>query len=147
MNVFIDTEFTDFDGALISMALVDTHGREFYRELHDVNWARAHPWVWANVIPKLTGPSIQVSMRGLTRDLKAWLFYYDEINLIADWPDDFKYFCQALITGPGQMIHVPRLTMTLERDLTPESANPHHALADARALRDAYARAETNLCV
>ena len=60
--------------------------------------------------------------------------------IVADWPEDIAQFCNLLMTGPGEMVPVPRLTF----DLVPlsgfstaaNSAVPHNALHDARALKD-----------
>ena len=62
-----------------------------------------------------------------------------DLVIIADWPDDIRYFCQAIITAPGQMVNIPRLTFELARvDAYPSQlagAVQHNALWDARALR------------
>lgn len=59
-------------------------------------------------------------------------------TLFADWPDDIRYFCQALITAPGEMVNIPRLTFHIVRvdayPTTLEGAVQHNALWDARAL-------------
>jgi hypothetical protein len=61
-----------------------------------------------------------------------------EPTIIADWPDDFKYFSELLITGPGTMINIPTITFKLMRvDAYPNDlvhCVQHHALCDAYAL-------------
>ena len=50
MRLWIDTEYNGFRGALISMALVDEEGREWYEVL---KCRSPSPWVAKHVMPKL----------------------------------------------------------------------------------------------
>lgn len=130
MNLYIDTEFNEFGGALISMALVSECGREFYEVLP---CAEPGEWVAENVMPilgKAPIPGHQFQAR-----LQAYLGQFDSIHVVADWPEDIQHFCFALITGPGMRLNTPALTMEIRRDLDADSALPHNALADARAIR------------
>ncbi|ODS67302.1 MAG: hypothetical protein ABS37_00370 [Acidovorax sp. SCN 65-108] len=130
MNIYIDTEFNDFGGELISLAMVDENGREFYAVL---NCQNPTPWVAENVIPVL-GQRF-ASLRMLQTRMEAWLAEYDSVHLIANWPEDIAHFCRALITGPGMRMDTPPLTLEVRRDLSSEaSAIPHNALEDARAI-------------
>lgn len=130
MKIWIDTEFNEFRGALISMALIDEDGLEFYCS---VGCDNPGAWVAQHVIPII---GIEpVSMAELQRDLQQWLAEYEAIHLIADWPEDIEHFCRALITGPGTRIDTPRMTMEIDRDICAPSALPHNALADVRGIR------------
>ena len=130
MNIYIDTEFNDFGGELISLAMVDENGREFYAVL---NCQNPTPWVAENVIPVL-GQRF-ASLRMLQTRMEAWLAEYDSVHIVADWPEDIAHFCRALITGPGMRMDTPPLTLEVRRDLSSEaSAIPHNALEDARAI-------------
>jgi hypothetical protein len=130
MNIYIDTEFNDFGGELISLGMVDEDGREFYGVLH---CPRPTAWVAANVMPVLGQP--YASLRMLQTRMEVWLSVYPSIHVVADWPEDIAHFCRALITGPGMRIDTPPLTMQVRRDLSSElSATPHNALEDARAI-------------
>jgi hypothetical protein len=133
MRLWIDTEFNEYKGDLISLALVDENGREFYEVLPCLN---PGSWVASNVMPILNKQPI--SLQELQRRLQNWLMHYDSINVIADWPEDIQHFCEALITGPGLRINTPSLTMTVRRDLDGKSQLPHNALADAKANRLAH---------
>lgn len=139
MKIYIDCEFNGYRGQLISMALVDANGREWYCILRLGDYTTINPWVMDNVIPRRfdSSPSRYfISVEEAQRDLELWLKEYDAIHVIADWPDDIKYFCEFLITGPGTRIDTPPLTMEIRRDLdSDESEVPHNALADARAIR------------
>lgn len=133
MKIWIDTEFNEFRGALISLALVDEVGREFYEVL---DCKKPGPWVAANVIPILGQAPIPLEL--LQQRLQAWLSLYPWVHVIADWPEDIEHFCRTLITGPGLRINTPPLLMEVRRDLDAVSQLPHNALADAKANRLAY---------
>lgn len=133
MRIWIDTEFNEFKGALISMALVAEDGREFYESLGCKN---PGPWVAVNVMPIIGKPPIL--LRDLQWRLAHFLSAYETIHVVADWPEDIAHFCNALITGPGFRINTPPMTLEIRRDLDAVSAIPHNALADARAMRDVH---------
>jgi hypothetical protein len=133
MKLFIDCEFNEFKGELISMALVDEQGIFFYEVLPCPN---PGAWVAEHVIPILEKKPIRLEQ--LQFRLQAFLSHYDNVHLIADWPEDIKHFCDALITGPGMRINTPALTMEIRRDLDAVSHIPHNALADAFAIRAKY---------
>lgn len=136
MKIWIDTEFNGYKGGLISVALVDVEGRTFYEA---VECAFPRPWVLDNVIPVIGIPC--VTMELLQEKLEAWLESYTSVHLIADWPDDIRYFCDLLITGPGARIGTPHLTMEIRRDLDgAKSKIPHNALEDALAIKAEYLR-------
>lgn len=135
MKLFIDCEFNEFGGDLISMALVGEDGQEFYEVLNLENDEKYGSWVFANVVPWLNKDPIdkQVFQAKLWNFINQW----DEVHIIADWPDDIRYFCAALITGPGMCIGTPlNLTMQIDRTLSTETSEiPHNALEDARAIK------------
>jgi hypothetical protein len=135
MNIFIDCEFNGFGGDLISMALVAEDGQEFY-EVLNLSRDRAYEgWVAINVVPHLNKDPVSKDVF----QAKLWKFInqYKEVHLIADWPDDIKYFCMSLITGPGVCINTPpKLTMEINRELSSNSSVIlHNALEDARAIK------------
>ena len=144
MKIFIDCEYNGMNGQLLSMALVpiDKQFEPFYQE--HVIYEPITEWVSENVIPKLNQFTIGRDLRipcdrlQFQASLMMYLNQYDSLHLIADWPDDIKYFCDLLITGPGMRIDTPSLTMEIRRDLDCISTNPHHALADAITMRDYY---------
>lgn len=138
MNVFIDCEFNGFGGDLLSMALVAADGKEFYevRSLEkDQEYVR---WVADNVVSHLN--KAPVNREVFQSRLWQFINQYSEVHLIADWPDDIKYFCMELIVTPGVCINTPhKLTMEINRQLSStSSAIPHNALEDARAIQQNY---------
>ena len=143
MRYFMDTEFNGFGGALLSLALVPEDGEEFYVTLECAD--PLHPWVERNVVPYLDSVPFALSSPRVARidasnALAAYLALDPEPEIIVDWPDDIAHFCQLLMTGPGTMVAVPPLRFRLVafRSFSPaaNSAVPHNALHDARALRD-----------
>jgi len=128
MNLYIDCEWNGHGGELISMALVSGDGREWYEVL---GCASPVKWVADNVMPLLMKtPITRVQMQ---LSLAAFLASFDAVNIIADWPEDIERFCALLITGPGERIGTPPLTMEIIR-IDAESAIPHNALEDARGI-------------
>ena len=149
---FFDTEFIE-DGRtidLISIGIVCEDGREFYAEVAstEIPWARAAPWVLANVRPHLRdgrkwakadlGPAIVEFVTAGGDKPQFWAY-------VADY--DWVVFCQLF----GRMLDLPkgwpRFCMDLKQ-LTVEKGSPklpdqvgteHHALADARWNRDVFA--------
>ena len=145
VRYFLDTEFNGFGGALLSLALVPEDGQEFY-----VTLACSDPictWVERNVMPYLDSVPVgllspRLSRREAADALSAYLASDPAPELVADWPEDLTQFCSLLMTGPGLMVPVPPLTFRLMplQHFSPaaNSAVPHNALHDARALRDHY---------
>lgn len=137
MKLFLDTEFNGFNGKLMSMALVpeDTSKQEFYVEL-EMN-DQLEPWVKENVVPHmLLVPSTRNDFQNA---LANYLWDIGECTIVADWPDDIRYFCESLITGPGMCINIlNKIHFVLDTSIKYDSEVPHNALWDARAIRDSY---------
>jgi hypothetical protein len=137
MRLFLDTEFNGFQGKLISMALVPENDSvpEFYEELEIKD--QLEPWVRDNVVPHLF--LLPCSFSEFQSALANYLWTIGDCTIVADWPDDIRYFCESLITGPGMMLSlVHNLKFELDFGIEYESLVPHNALHDARAIRDFY---------
>ena len=133
MKFWIDTEFNEHKGELISMALVGEDGLEWYQVL-PMN-EKPGLWVAEHVMPVL-GKKAMASRFEAQMSLQSFLAPYESVHVVADWPEDIRYFCELLITAPGERINTPLLTMEIRRDIdTKDSLIPHNALEDARALR------------
>jgi len=131
-KIYIDTEFNGFQGELISMALVSVNGHEFYEVLECKD---PTPWVAEHVMPYLEKEP--VTMDVFQTKLMLFLHYHKQVTIVADWPDDIKYFCESLITGPGVAMNHPPISFELDRTLSSEDSKvPHNALHDARAIAD-----------
>lgn len=136
-RLFLDTEFNGFGGRLISMALVpeDPSIREFYKELEIKD--QLEPWVRDNVVPHLV--LAPCTHHQFQQALAQYLWEVGDCTIIADWPDDIKYFCESLITGPGQMIaFMHNVHFELDLGINYTSAVPHNALHDARGIKEFY---------
>ena len=133
LKIYLDTEFNEFKGDLISMALVAEDGAEFYEVLE---CEHTGAWVKENVMPVLNKEPVPDYI--FKMKLFGFLNWFDDIHLVADWPEDIKHFCEQVIVGPGEMMNIPNFTCEVRRDLsTKDSKIPHNALADARALMEA----------
>lgn len=148
MKYYIDCEFDGLNGPLLSMALVSETGKSMYAI---TDYVPRDPWVIANVVPhlyvvdaeRISGPLIcDANPAELADAIQTFLAPDADPHVIADWPDDIKYFCQYVITGPGQMIDVPGLKMSVKRvdayPTTLKGAVQHNAWWDAMALRHLF---------
>jgi len=147
---FYDCEFIE-DGRtvdLVSIGVVDEHGREFYAVSTEFDATRAVPWVRRNVLDKLPSPGdpawrsrvrirddLHEFLRAPLRadpdehmELWAWYAAYDHVTLAQLW-------------GPMTALprEIPRFTKDLRqlwddrgRPELPEMAGRHDALVDAR---------------
>jgi hypothetical protein len=152
MKYFLDTEFNGFGGALMSLALVREDGVSFYAVTdlpHPID-----PWVEANVVPILFNVDhargIQGWYNGPENGHRHYLCLGESIatflkgdpapHVVADWPDDIRYLCAEMITGPGEMVDIPAITFEVARvDAYPTTlagAIQHNAWWDAMALRE-----------
>jgi hypothetical protein len=158
MNIFLDTEFTDFmDCDLISIGLVDENGREFYAELTDYRQEACSDFVKQVVIPLLKrqpntvfGSKYQVAVK-----LNEWLKHYDDgdqlANICFDYNGDWFWFAGLIQMIPEEEL-VTNLTATniwgsldpmklewfwKEMDAT-KGWQQHQALWDAHGNRFAY---------
>jgi hypothetical protein len=144
MRYFLDCEFDGFGGPLLSLALVPEDGsEEFYAVLdHDrplTEWVERHVAPYFNTVPPFLlrepQPSVEVA-----QDLSAWLAGLASVEVVADWPEDLALFCRLLMTGDGEVVDMPPLTLRWIRlpgfSTARNSQVPHNALHDARALRD-----------
>jgi hypothetical protein len=133
---FLDTEFNGFGGKLMAMAMVpeDDEFPEFYREIE--MYDQLDPWVRDNVVPHFI--QLASTRSKFQKDLSNYLQSIGEpCIIIADWPDDIRYFCESLITGPGERINVPYpITFELNLDIRYHSEVPHNALYDARGIKE-----------
>jgi hypothetical protein len=143
MRYFLDTEYDGLGGKLISLALVpEDGGEEFYVT---IDQPATCPWVQRNVMPYLDhvpegmkGP--RVSREAAAHALASWLVLDEAPEIIADWPEDLSQVAMLLITGPGEMHNLPGLVLRFVQlrgfSTAANSAVPHNALHDARALRE-----------
>ena len=148
---FYDCEFIE-DGRtvdLVSIGVVDEHGREFYAVSTEFDDSRAVPWVRRNVLDKLPSPSDKAwrsrerirddlyeflvaplrATSGETIELWAWYAAYDHVVLAQLWG-----------AMPALPRAIPRFTKELRQlwddlgkpPLPAAGTDQHDALADAR---------------
>jgi len=148
MRYWIDCEYNGFGGQLLSLALVREDGHNLYI-VYDVI-QELDPWVKKNVMPILRcemPKNVKLQLASLLDNRGAYMiqeFFGDDPCPVVttDWPDDIKYLCQAMITGPGEMISVPRIIFDMVRvDAYPTKlpgAVQHNAYWDAAALKHLF---------
>lgn len=141
---FLDTEFNEFGGELISLALVREDGTSIYQVL---GCDKPGAWVAENVLPILydwpgSRKLADTTREQMARNIGMFLAYDFDPIIVTDWPDDIRYFCEAIITGPGQMVGISGLTFEMYRvDAYPTTlagAVQHNAWWDAMALRHLF---------
>lgn len=142
-RIFLDTEFNGYKGELISIGLVNDHGSSLYAVFPPPRVVDM--WVGSNVIPILGSTPKGILTRHLSigrfqQVLQEYLQAEEgDIQIVSDWPDDIKYFCDLLITGPGKMLDIPGIDFAVRRVdpyLHPmKGAVQHHAMWDALCLR------------
>jgi len=140
MRHYLDVEFDGFGGRLVSLALVSEDGRELYLA---TDCPDPCAWVAQNVMPIVNcrgAEPIWVDLSDFGHAIATFLDDDARPVIIADWPDDIRYFCQCLIVGPGEMVDIPGpLQFQVHRVASYPTALPgavrHNALWDARALR------------
>lgn len=145
MRYYLDCEFNSFGGRLMSLALVTENGKAPFYAIVSPFADPLHEWVKVNVAPILMSiPEWQPVLEGNVMEIAEAIREYlkDDPNplIITDWPDDIRYFCDVIVTGPGQMVNIPALHFELKRvDAYPTNlpgAIQHNALWDAMALRE-----------
>jgi hypothetical protein len=142
LRYFLDTEFNGFGGALISLALVS----EAETSLYLIYGAPqiVDPFVRDQVSPKLLSLPVGIDARRVDQTegayaIEAFLHGDPNPTIIADWPDDVRLCCQALMIEPNVTIDMGCLRFEIHRvapyptDLV--GAVEHNALWDAMALR------------
>lgn len=147
-SFYLDTEFNEFGGELISMALVpETGDKTLYMIFPEPRvWGK---WVFENVFPILDSIPDGHKAQRVSRKMGAALVreyfadagctFDDPPRIITDYPEDIRHFCDLIMTGPGTMIGVSRIMFDMVRvNAYPsalEGAVQHNALWDALALR------------
>ncbi len=148
---FYDCEFIE-DGItidLVSIGVVDEHGREFYAVSTEFDESKAIPWVRQNVLdklPSLGDPAWQA--RKTIRD-DLYEFLVEPIRGVAGgrielwaWYGAYDHVALAQLWGamPALPRAIPRMTKDLKQlwdesgrpDLPRNPKDQHSALADAR---------------
>jgi hypothetical protein len=137
---YLDCEFDGF-GELMSLALVRADDQCIYLVNPDIN--EFTPWVEKNVVPFLYDCPVTATIAPLSEwGYRIMEFIGDDPSpqIISDWPDDVRYFCDVLIIGPGQMVASPdQFHLSVVRaDSYPtelKDAVRHNAYWDAMALK------------
>lgn len=147
MRYYLDTEFNGYGGQWLTLALVREDGRSLYLQNKGREPYKYDEWVSENVLPIICNSPEQptpVETDNEAALMMAWFFAGDDSpTIVADWPDDFRYLCELLITGPGRMAPIPGpICLEIHRvDAYPTTlpkAEQHNAWWDAMALRHLF---------
>ena len=142
---FYDCEFIE-DGRvidLVSIGVVDEHGREFYAISTEFDDRAAVPWVRRNVLDKLPSPGDPAwrSRARIRADLHAFLTEPGESIELWAWYAAYDHVALAQLWGamPALPREIPRFTKDLRqlwddrgRPHLPAMSGRHDALVDAR---------------
>lgn len=154
MLIFLDTEFTGINQIwpdLISIALVDETGREFYAELPPASYqVQLSEWTHNNVVCHLWGGKYVQTLEQLRGRIVQWIAAaQDEAMIVTDCPSaDFTLLKPLLLPWPKNLAKFPMMfsSWSMGDDEQPalqkvinsyfSAERPqHHALHDAHALR------------
>lgn len=151
VNFFVDTEFNErghkYPVELISIGIVSEYGKEFYCVVRDEDFSKStcNAWVQKHVFPKIeneprTERDLISSMieEFVGPDVyPVFWFYYGATDqsvfkqLFKGYPRTWpKYFCELL--QMRAQLNWPKLPKK------PAADQSHHALVDAKWLRDAW---------
>ncbi len=149
---FIDTEFLEGGRGgpigLLSLAIVAESGREFYAENAYAQTTSATPWIRNNVLPHLQGGEAAIPPTQIVTALLAfigndpapefWGYYcaYDWVVLCQLFGD-----MSALPKGWPYLAYDLRQALDLSgrRAVKQDDDAVHHALSDARWIRETWA--------
>ena len=137
----LDCEFNGHNGYLISMALSATNGDEFYEVTSGWDTLNVNQWVKENVIPVLNKQAI--SQADFKDRLWNFLRRHPQEIIVADSPADFIYLLQQchMMTEDDKYKYINLdLKMYFVVSGPYQSAVPHNALEDARALKNGFTR-------
>lgn len=146
LNVFLDTEFTNFEKlGLISIGLVSEQADEFYAENLEFDRSECSDFVIETVIPKLNNQAYALSEKCLREKLFEWLTtlltQHEYLIIHVDYQGDIMILEKLLTEYPS----MNRLSYSLFRpnhlnDLTQNEydKNRHHALWDANLLLNSW---------
>ena len=159
MRVWIDTEFVDRGVALsassdlISIGLVRQDGKELYLEnaSFSPNRGGTSDWHHKNVFPKLEGREKRFWLPEMADQIKAFLADVETPEFWAYYAGyDWVLFCKIFGTlldlperWPQLCLDVKQLMIEIGLDNEPphlvqDPSTKHHALHDARWLRDLH---------
>ncbi len=155
--VFVDTEFSDLDpykGELLSVGMVKADGQELYLELEHAG--EVSDWVRENILatldqPKLARGEVRRRIAEFVGERKPFMISYvnqydaiylyklfvGEENPFLWLPIDFASMLFAIGKDP-RSYHNEQAGFCKEIGIEPAKYRRHHALDDARLLREVY---------
>lgn len=158
--IFIDTEFTDLDpykGEILSIGIVKISGEELYLELE--NTSESSDWVAKHIIPNLTEPKVSREVA----EAKIRDFIGDVMPFAVGFVDNYDVIYLTKIFGHGKLpfkwVTIDFASILFAIGINPvkfqldssgarsfykklgidmKNYRQHHALDDAKLLRDVW---------
>lgn len=167
--IFIDTEFTSLDprvGEILSIGIVKLNGDELYLELEVPTDAPVSAWVKTHILESLT--ELKVSREEAVRQIRkflgrrkpfavAYVDNYDALYAVKLFGEgeklpfkwmtiDFASILFAAGINPTKLLASESEAKRFYRSLgiDPSAYRQHHALDDARLLRDVWLKLVNN---
>jgi hypothetical protein len=148
LKYWLDTEFIErpITIDLISIGIVAEDGREFYAESSEVDWSKASRWTLQNVRPQLDGVGMPQEIIGNAvrrftehdHDPVFWGYFPAYDWVVFSWL--FGGMTELPFRFPQLCLDIKQWAIELgDPELPPQSGTRHHALADARWTREAWA--------
>jgi hypothetical protein len=153
MKIYLDTEFIDTgtEVSLISIALVKENNEEYYAVSSEFEEEKASDWVKGNVLSQLEPPSTYKPLSVIREEIVTFIGYQiPEIwayFATFDWllvlrlygglgklPYNFPLYCHELCQ------EIDRIKLPSED--FPERNKQHHALTDARWIKDLHQKTQ-----
>jgi hypothetical protein len=148
MKYWLDTVFIErpYSIDLISVGLVAEDGREFYAESSEVDWSKARLWTLQTVRPQLQGPAMpRIEISYAVRNFVE----HDEHPVFWGYFPAYDWVAFTWLFGDMNELpfHFPQLCLDVKQwaielgdpELPHQTGARHHALADARWTRQAWA--------
>lgn len=158
--VFFDTEFSSLDpykGEILSLGLIDVAGKELYLELEFDG--EVDLWVKKNILPTLKGPKVsRETAIGKIKEFVgqtcpyfvSYVNQYDTLYLYKlfsgierpfHWlPIDFASILFSMGINPEAYYPQDKENFFKEIDIDASKYRQHHALDDAKLLREVYSK-------
>lgn len=143
-RLYLDCEFNGHGGDLISLAIADPNGKNWYGVLPLPSVV--HPWVAAHVVPYLFSvPSQQfggeqaIEPALFRMSLHEYLLSRSGSIIYADWPGDFAHLMRGMEGSSYEQSWIVDVGMQLLAESEPKPEVPHNALSDAIALMEWHA--------
>lgn len=108
MKYYLNCKYNGPKGLLLTIAIVREDNTAIYLGVHnaDATQVAVDPWITEHVIPVMNKSPINlrwVAPWQLAQDIAAFFRHDPAPHIIANWPDDVAYFCNAIKEDAGHV--------------------------------------------